>query len=115
MLGGRLLFKKLAILDKPKADQTNKRKPVPTILGVFLILSFVVIITVIFPEYLGNRVVWGLLAGGLIIGIPAFFDELHYLGKIKWDMPISIRFISHILAAIVAVYLGDISIAEWSI
>ena len=115
MIGGRWLFKKWTILDKPKADQKNARKPVPTMLGIFLLLSFVAIVAIMFPEYLQSRIVRGLLAAGAIIVIPAIIDELHYLGKTKIRVPLVVRALSHVVAAIVAVYVGDIAIAEWTI
>lgn len=60
---GIRIFRKLGILDKPGNDLKNTRKPVPTILGVFVYLGFFGIVAVLFPEYLSNRLFWGLIIG----------------------------------------------------
>lgn len=114
MLGGRWLFKKWTILDKPKQDQKQARKPVPTILGTFVLLSFVIVVAVLYPEYLHNPIVWGLLVAGIIIGVPAFLDELNYLGRSKLNFPPFVRLITQVVAAVAAVWISGIGMEEFS-
>jgi UDP-N-acetylmuramyl pentapeptide phosphotransferase/UDP-N-acetylglucosamine-1-phosphate transferase len=58
---GMRAFRKLNILDKPGNDLKNTRKPVPTILGIFVYFGFFGIVALLFPEYLGNNLFWGLM------------------------------------------------------
>lgn len=51
LLSGVLIFKKMKVMDKPGSDLKNTRKPVPTILGVFVYLGFLAIMGILFPQY----------------------------------------------------------------
>lgn len=103
---GIWIFRKLNILDKPGNDLKNTRKPVPTILGVFTYLWFFGIVAVLFPEYLHNNLFRGLMVGAFPIILVQLLDELRYIGKIKFSLPSWVRLLSHILGAILAVYIG---------
>ena len=103
---GIRIFRKLGVLDKPGNDLKNTRKPVPTIIGVFTYLGFFGIVAVIFPEYLHNNLFRGLMIGALPIVIVQLLDELRYIDKIKFSLPSWVRLLSHILGAILAVYIG---------
>ncbi len=113
------IFKKIGILDKPGNDLKNTRKPVPTILGVFVYLGFFGIVAVLFPEYLSNRLFWGLIIGWFPIVLVQLLDELRYIDKIKFSLPSWFRLLSHILGAVLAVYIWgfqgqEILIGSWS-
>lgn len=99
------LFRRLHILDKPGNDLKNTRKPVPTIQGVFVYLAFFVTIAVLFPWYLHNNLFWGLFFGSLPIVIFELFEELNYIGKIKFKIPASLRLAMHIVWALLAVWI----------
>lgn len=116
---GIRVFRKMGILDKPGNDLKNTRKPVPTILGVFTYLGFGIIVAILFPEYLSNRLFLGLMAGAFPIMIVQLLDELRYIDKIKLNLPSRIRLISHVVGAVLAVYVWgfegqEILIGNWS-
>ena len=58
---GLFLFRKIGLLDKPGSDLKNTRKPVPTLQGIFVILSVVVGVGLVYPEYFSNSLFLGLL------------------------------------------------------
>lgn len=118
-LFGIRIFRKIWILDKPGNDLKNTRKPVPTILGVFIYLGFFGIVAILFPEYLGNNLFWGLMIWGLPIVVVQLLDELRYIDKIKFSLPSWVRLLSHIIWAVLAVYIWwfqgqEILIWSWS-
>ena len=57
-IAGVLIFKKFKVLDKPGSDP---RKPVPTLQGIFVILSVIVGVGIVYPEYFSNPLFLGLL------------------------------------------------------
>jgi len=102
---GLKLFRWLKILDKPGNDLKNTRKPVPTMQGIFVYLWFFLIIALLFPQYLHNHLFWGLFVGSLPIVIFELFEELHYIGKISFKIPPSLRLIGHVAWALLAVWI----------
>ncbi|NOZ43798.1 MAG: hypothetical protein GXP45_01265 [bacterium] len=102
-------------MDKPKADQKKSRAPVATLLGIFLLIGFVLTIAIVFPEYLHNRIFWGLVVAGVIIAIPAIIDELHYLGYSRLDIPPWLRLITQIIASVLAIAVSGIHFANLGI
>lgn len=111
-------FKKIRLLDKPGTDLKNTRKPVPTIQWVFVYLGFWVIIGLLFPQYLSNQLFLGLALSSLPIVLVQLLDELHYIWKIKINIPSRGRLISHIIWAVLAVYIWwigsqEILIGSW--
>ncbi len=114
MLGGRWLFKKRKLLDKPKADQKQARKPVPTLLWIFLFISFVLVVAIVFPEYLHNSLFRGLIIAGVIIVLPALLDELHYLGYHTFKVSPLIRLFTQMIWSGVALWIAGISVEEVS-
>lgn len=108
---GMAVFRKMKILDKPWAD-VAARKPVPTIIWVFVFLAFLINIFVFYTEYFQNRIFLWLLAGSLIVIIFSLRDELNYIGKIKMSVPPSVRLLSHVLACIVALWVWWINIEQ---
>jgi len=102
---GIRIFRKLWFLDKPGNDLKNTRKPVPTIVGIFTYLGFFAIIAILFPEYLSNSLFWWLMIWSFPIVLVQLLDELRYIDKIKFSLPSWVRLLSHILGAILAVYI----------
>jgi len=82
---------------------------------VFVFLAFLLIVVVIFPEYLTQRMLWWFLAGSLVIVVFEVLDELNYIGKIKLKLSPAFRLISHLTAWIIAIYLWGIQIPEFII
>lgn len=109
---GLKLFRWLKILDKPGNDLKNTREPVPTIQWVFVYLGFFVIIAILFPQYLHNNLFWGLFIGSLPIVIFELFEELNYIGKIKFKIPPSLRLVGHIAGALLAVWIWSFAPQE---
>ncbi len=112
---GLKLFKWIKVLDKPGEDQKQKRKPVPTMQGIFAYIGFVALVGIFFPEYFGNQIFRGLMAWTLPIVIVEFLDELKYIGKIKLNIPVYVRLLIHIFGALLAVRIGGIGMEEWLI
>lgn len=108
LFGGKYIFKQLGILDRPGSDLKNTRKPVPTILGVFVMVALIGILALLFPQYFAHRIVQGLLVGSGIIFVVQLLDELHYMGRSKLNLPSRVRLLSHIIAAISAVVIGGL-------
>lgn len=106
------LFKKIWILDKPWSDIAWSRKPVPTIMWIFVFLAFLINIFVFYPQYYQNNVFLWLIAWGGIIVFFALLDELNYIWKIKLKTPASVRLLSHILACLVALRIWNINIEQ---
>lgn len=109
---GLKLFRWWKILDKPGNDLKNTRKPVPTIQGIFVYLWFFIIVALLFPGYLHNNLFWGLFFGSLPIVVFEFFEELNYIGKIKFKVPPSLRLVGHIGWALLAVRIGGFGAQE---
>ena len=112
---GLKLFRWLKILDKPGNDLKNTRKPVPTMQGIFVYLGFFISIALLFPQYLHNNLFWGLFFGSLPIVIFELFEELNYIGKIKFKIPPSLRLIGHIAGALLAVWIWSFAPQEFII
>lgn len=106
------IFKKLKFLDKPGNDLKNTRKPVPTMLWIFVYLWFFIIIYLIFPQYFDNNIVRWLLVWSLPIVILETLEELSYIWKIKFKINPIIRLLIHILWWILAVYIWWIWIGQ---
>jgi len=104
---GLKLFRWRKVLDKPGNDLKNTRKPVPTMQGIFVYIGFFVSVAVLFPQYLHNNLFWGLILGSLPIVIFELFEELHYIGKIRFKIAPAWRLIGHIAWALLAVYIGS--------
>jgi len=111
-IGGIWIFKKIKILDRPGNDLKNTRKPVPTIIGVFTYLGFFAIIAILFPQYLHNSLFRWLMIWSFPIILVQLLDELRYIDKIKFSLPSRVRLLSHILGAILAVYIWWINSQE---
>ncbi|HPC34644.1 MAG TPA: hypothetical protein PLP73_03190, partial [Candidatus Absconditabacterales bacterium] len=77
---GRYLFKKFKILDRPGADLKGVRGPVPTLMGVFAYISFVLTMIWFFPGTSSNNMFRGLVLGVLPIFIVELIEELGYMG-----------------------------------
>lgn len=104
-VAGIFLFKYFKIMDKPGSDLKNTRQPVPTIQGVFVYAGFLTIIAILFPQYFHQPLFLGLVLGSLPIVLIQLLDELHYIGKSKLEIPARARLISHMIGAIIAVYI----------
>ena len=114
---GLKVSRRLKILDKPGNDLKNTRKPVPTIQGVFVYLGFFLAIGLLFPWYLHNNLFWGLLFGSLPIVVFELFEELNYIGKIKFKIPPSLRLVGHIVWWFLAVriwHFGPQELIIWT-
>ncbi len=109
---GVFIFRKLKIMDRPGTDLKNTRKPVPTIQWVFVYGWFLAIIGLLFPEYYHQPLFLWLILWSLPIVIVQFLDEMHYIQKSKLEIPSWVRLISHIIGAIIAVYVGGMGNQE---
>ncbi|HOG15171.1 MAG TPA: hypothetical protein PK674_01145 [Candidatus Absconditabacterales bacterium] len=109
---GRYLFKKIKILDRPGADLKGVRGPVPTLMGIFAYISFVLTMIWFFPGTSSNNMLRGLVLGVLPILIVELIEELGYMGKVKFRIPSIVRLVSHIGGAIIAVYVGKIGVGQ---
>lgn len=86
--------------------------------GIFVYLGFFAIIAILFPQYLHNNLFRGLIFGSLPIVIFEIFEEMHYIGKIKFKIPPFMRLLGHVLWWILAVYiahLGHQEILLWGV
>ena len=110
-IAGVLIFKKFKVLDKPGSDLKNTRKPVPTLQGIFVILSVIVGVGIVYPEYFSNPLFLGLLIPWMLIGIVEMVEELSYLWKFP-KIPPFVRLIVHFLSAFLAVWIGGIGDQE---
>ena len=113
---GIKLFRKLNILDKPWKDLKWTRKPVPTMQWIVVYLIFLIIIALFFPEMRTNRLLLGFLAWGTLIVIVEIITELEYIWKIKFKIPAWARFLVHLIAACLALYIsgiGDFEFVIW--
>lgn len=108
---GLLLFRKYSILDKPGPDIIPKRKPVPTMQGIFVFIAIVVWFGVWFPEYMANSIVQWLLVGCAILLAIAAWDERRYIHA-RPDIPAWIRLLVQIAAICIALYIGNVRIPE---
>ena len=111
------LFKKLRILDRPWSDIAWQRKPVPTILWIFVFIAFLTNVFIFFPWYFQNNIFLWLIAWWGIIIFFSLLDELNYLWILKRKIPLSVRALSHILACLVALrisWLNIVDIKIWS-
>lgn len=104
-------FRKIHLLDKPGSDLKNTRKPVPTLQGIFVILAFLIGVACFMPDFLNQKLFWGLLIPGVLIGIVELIEELSYLGKFPKIPPI-IRLIVHCAGAVLAVLISGIGNQE---
>lgn len=108
-----LLFRKQGILDKPGPDITPKRNPVPTMQGIFVFIAILVWLAVWFPDYMYNPIVQWLLTGCAILLAIATRDERRYIRGLT-DIPAWIRLLVQIGAIIIALYIGNVWIPEWT-
>lgn len=108
-------FKKLKILDKPGADLKGTRKPVPTLQGIFVYLICFVVLAIFHPDFFSSPLIQGFLVGGTLIVLVELFAELEYMGRIRWKFPPWFRFLMHIIAACLALYISGISGYEFII
>ncbi len=99
------IFSKFKILDKPGNDLKNTRKPVPTMLGIFVYIWFFAIVFILFPSYFSNNLLLWLFAWSLPIIILETLEEMSYIWKIKFKIHPIIRLLIHILWWILAVYI----------
>lgn len=107
-----LIFKKFKILDRPWNDLKNTRKPVPTMLGIFVYIGFFAIVWILFPDYFSSNLLRWLLAGSLPIIILETLEEFSYIWKIKFKIHPIIRLLIHVLWWILAVYIWWIGIGQ---
>lgn len=108
----RFLFKKRWILDKPGVDNKERKKGVPTMLGIFVYLAFFLIVGFVYPSFFQSQIFWWLMAWATVIVVFEILDELSYLGRIKFKLNPVVRLWTHILASVVAVYVGWIEMKE---
>lgn len=106
----RYLFKKFKILDRPGADLKWVRWPVPTLMWVFVYISFVLTMIWFFPGTSSNNMFRGLVLWVLPIFIVELIEELWYMWRVKFRIPSIVRLVSHIWWAIIAVYVWKIGV-----
>ena len=103
---GIKIFRKLNILDKPGKDLKWTRKPVPTMQWIVVYLIFIAIIALFFPEMWTNRLLLWFLAWWTLIVIVEIITELEYIWKIKFKIPAWARFLVHLIAACLTLYIS---------
>ena len=101
----RYFFKKFKILDRPGADLKWVRGPVPTLMGIFAYISFILAMIFFFPGIVSNNMFWWLILWVLPIFLVELVEELWYMGRLKFRTPQLIRLLAHIWWAIIAVYV----------
>ena len=106
---GMKIFRKLNILDKPWKDLKWTRKPVPTMQWIVVYLIFIIVISLFFPDMWTNKLLLGFLAWWTLIVIVEIITELEYIWKIKFKIPAWWRFLVHIIAACLALYISWIN------
>ena len=114
---GIKLFRKLNILDKPWKDLKWTRKPVPTMQWIVVFTIFLILVSLFFPEMWNNNLMLWFLAWWTLIVIVETITELEYIWKIRFKIPARARFLVHILAACLALYVSWIENFEidlWS-
>ena len=110
---GIKIFRKLNILDKPWKDLLWTRKPVPTMQWIVVYIIFLIIISLFFPEMRTDRLLLWFLAWGTLIVIVEIITELEYIWKIKFKIPAWGRFLVHLIAACLALYISGIENFEF--
>ena len=110
---GLVLFRKWKILDKPGNDLKDTRRPVPTLQGIFVYLVTFVVLAIFHWEFFLSPLVQGFLVGGTLIVIIELLAELEYLGKIKRKIPPWFRFLVHLIAACLALWISGIADYEF--
>ena len=105
---GLWLFKKWNILDKPGADLKDTRKSVPTLQGIFVYVALLGVLAIFYSDFYSSPLIQGFLAGGTLIVIGEVLAELEYMGKISWKIPPWFRFVIHMVAACVALWISGI-------
>ena len=101
-----LIFRKMNILDKPWKDLKGTRKPVPTMQWIVVFLLLVLVVSIFFPTMWTNRLLLWFLAGWGLIVIVEFITELEYVWKIKFKIPPWARFVVHVCAACIALWIS---------
>ncbi len=110
---GIKIFRKLNILDKPWKDLKWTRKPVPTMQWIVVYIIFLAIIALFFPEMRTNKLLLWFLAWGTLIVIVEIITELEYIWKIKFKIPAWARFLVHLIAACLALWISGIENFEF--
>lgn len=104
------IFKKLWILDKPWPD-VPKRPRVPTAQWIFLIISFLVIISLLYYDYIFKMQFLWLLIGAIVLWIVSFIDNFRNVSP-------KVRLIIQILISCIAFFVWwtwffEISLPFW--
>lgn len=111
-IAGLWWFARLGILDRPGADIVPARKPVPTMQWLVLYAIFLFVVTLFFPQWRWYDLFQWLFAGVTILLVITTIDEYLYI-RWKTDLPAWIRLFAQILAAVVALRVGGVTIDEW--
>ncbi len=106
------LFKKKNILDKPWKDIKWQRKPVPTMMWIFIYISTILNVIVFFPEYIKYRIFLWFAVWWLLIIVIWILDELHYLWKSKLKISPVFRLISYIIISLLVIKIWWIYVNE---
>lgn len=100
------VFSKMNILDKPGKDLKWVRKPVPTMQWIVVYLIFLVVIWLFFPEMWTDRLFLWFLTWGSLIFVVETITELEYIWKIKFKISPKVRFLVHLCAACLALWVS---------
>ncbi len=104
-------------MDKPWRD-VPKRKPVPTLQWVILLITFFVLVALYAPEFLvftkTNPFFW-LLLGALILWGVALTDELWRLIHKKYRISPAIRMAIQVVVALIARAVSGVGITDFSL
>jgi len=97
-----ILFKKLWILDEPwKYKDLKRKKPVPRLMWIFLILATILSILIFLPNYWKYREIQSLFIWAIFLWIIAVIDD------IRWLSP-KIRFLIQIIVSVIWILWGAI-------
>ena len=100
-------FKKFGILDKPGKD-IPARNPVPNFQWIWIIVAFLVIVGVFYPQYIYEPKILGMFVGILLLFVLSIGDDfVWYFNKLKWR-PASTRLILQLLIISISIYISGI-------
>ena len=114
---GLWIARKMDLLDKPGKD-VPKRKRVPTLQWVTMLLSFTLLWLVLLPVHFEMTVAnpfRGLLIWWWIVALLSFVDELGHIRHKKFHLTPMVRLIGQIIAIVIAYVVSGVGITEFQL
>jgi UDP-N-acetylmuramyl pentapeptide phosphotransferase/UDP-N-acetylglucosamine-1-phosphate transferase len=107
IVGWRLLFTKLWILDRPGKD-IPARKPVPNFQWIWFVLAFLVLVWVFYPEYIYMPKILGMLVWVVLLFVLSVWDDfVWYFNKLK-GRPASVRLVLQLVIIAISIYISGV-------